>query len=856
MHLGTSFVGRERDLSALAQLFDAGVRLVTLLGPAGVGKTRLASAYASTRSGAFCDLTDAVTAFDVVANLGQTLDVSLSASSTVEEALASLLSRLRADGRERLLVLDNFEQVGVEGVPIVSRLLEAAPSVRLLLTSRERLRLPEESVVDLAPLAGEPARTLFLDRARAVRHGYQPGKEESAAIDAICRELDGLPLAIELAAARMRVLSAGELRARLDERFTVLSSSERMHSPRHATLRTALDWSWASLQDDERRALAQCSVFEGGFTLEAAEAILETEGAVLDLLHALRDKSLLWTRETALGLRFGLYLSIRDYAAEKREAEDAVLERHTDFYLSHGFTWAAHSEGAEGSSARGHLDAEQPNLIAIHRRALRAGRAEPAIRAAICLQPVLIARGPAALRLELVDTALALAGEDPSVHPRLIGWATLARGDTLFGIGRMIESRAMIDRAIAAGLATGDARLHGRALWMLGVLHAAQDRFDEARSTLEEALAVHRRVQDRIHEGRSLASLGALALEEGDLEAAGERFEQALGLLEETKDERWMGRTIALLGGLEDARGNVEEARQLYLQAVSVHDRSGDRRHLANVLAALAALDTELGNLDRAEETFERALAIRHEVPDRRTEGMVRLLAGVCLEQRLDLAGALKSYREAVRIHREIESPRALAIALAHRARVENQLGHRERARSRLEEARGATPDRQVDALIGIVEGHLCLSEDPRAAEAKLASAVPIAETSALLRRAARTLRAALSDGLPDEALVVGIGWFKPPHGHRIDISSRRAPSALLRALASARKQRSGASLTVDALFDAGWPNERALPAAAASRVYVAISTLRKMGLKDLLIRDDAGYRLDPLRAAPRRLTA
>ena len=808
-----------------------------------MGKTRLASAFTSTRSGAFCDLTDAATAFDMVAAIGQTLDVSLFASSTVEEALASLLSRLHDEG-ERLLVLDNFEQVGVEGVPIVSRLLEAAPRVCLLLTSRERLRLPAESVVDLAPLAIEHARALFLDRARAVRHGYHPSPEESAAVDAICRELDGLPLAIELAAARMRVLSAGELRARLDERFAVLSSSERTHSPRHATLRTALDWSWASLHDDERSALAQCSVFEGGFTLEAAEAILKTGGAVLDLLHALRDKSLLWTKETPLGLRFGLYLSIRDYAAEKRE-DGAALDRHADFYLGHGFAWAAHAEGSEGSSARGHLDAEQPNLIAIHRRALAAGRAEQAIRAAICLQPVLIARGPAALRLELVDAALAIAEGDASVHPRLIGWATLARGDTLFGIGRMLESRAMFDRAIAAGLATGDARLHGRALWMLGVLHAAQDRFDEARATLDEALAVHRRVQDKIHEGRSLASLGALALEEGDLEAAGDRFEEALGLLEETQDEQWMGRTIALLGGLEDARGNVEEARQLYLQALSVHDRSGDRRHLAYVLAALAALDTELGNLDRAEETFERALAIRHEVPDRRTEGMVRLLASVCLEQRQDPAGALKSYREAVRIDREIESPRALAIALAHRARVEHQLGHRERARARLEEARTAAPDRQVEALIRIVEGHLCLTQDPRTAEAHLASAIPIAETSALVRRAARALRAALSDGLPDEALVVGAGWFKPPHGHRIDISSRRAPSALLQALGTARK-RSGASLTVDELFEAGWPNERALPAAAASRVYVAISTLRKMGLKELLIRDDAGYRLDP----------
>jgi tetratricopeptide (TPR) repeat protein len=284
------------------------------------------------------------------------------------------------------------------------------------------------------------------------------------------------------------------------------------------------------------------------------------------------------------------------------------------------------------------------------------------------------------------------------------------------------------------------------------------------------------------------------------------------------------------------------------LQAISLHDRNGDRRHLAHVLGAMAALDLELGNLERAEETFERALAIRREVPDRRTEGMVRVLYATLMEQRKDNAAALKSYREAVHIYREIESPRALAIALAHRARAEAQAGKRDRAEAKLAEARGVMEERdpQVDALLEIVEAHLSLAEDPRIAESMLGAVQAMSQRSAMIRRAARALRAALSDGLPDEALVVGMGWFKPPHGRRIDISSRRAPSALMSALAVARKQRPGASLTVDELFDAGWPGERALPAAAASRVYVAISTLRKLGFKELLIRDDAGYRLDP----------
>jgi predicted ATPase len=829
-----SFVGRDRDLQALRELFAGGARCVTVLGPAGVGKTRLALAFAS--ESVVCDLTGASTAFDVASTIGRALDAPLFASSTVEEATASLLAHLAQ--RDLLLVLDNIEQVAARAAPIVSKLVQAG--ARVLATSRERLRIAEESVLDLAPLALDDAQVLFLDRARAVRHGYAPTTEEAEAIRGICADLDGLPLAIELAAARMRVLTAVDLRERLKERFAVLASSDRTHSPRHATLRTAIDWSWASLTDVERSALAQCAVFEGGFTLEAAEEILKIEGSVLDALHALRDKSLVWAKETELGLRFGLYLGIHDYAAEKLDRDDAAFDRHSDWYLARCFYWAAHSEGPEGADARAHLEAEQPNLLAVHRRAVAARSAERAVRAALALQPVLIARGPAALRLELLDRALELAESDPSLHPRLVGWAMLARGDTLYGVGRMADSRAMFERSIEVGAAHHDERLEGRALWMLGLFHTAQDRNIEAAAALERGLLIHRKVKDRIHEGRCLSSLGALALEDGRLDEASERFEEAMALLEETKDERWIGRTIELLGGVEDARGNVEEARQLYLQAISVHERSGDRRHLAHALGAMAALDAELGNSERAEQTFERALAIRHEVPDRRTEGWVRVLFGICLEQKNDVAGALKSYREAVRIYKEIESPRALTVALAHRARAEGK-------RPRLEEARACgVHDPQIDALLGIIGGHLSLADDPRNAEEALATALPIAHRSTLVRRAARALRAALSDGLPDDALVVGSGWFKAPRARRIDISSRRAPSSLLSALAVARKQRPGASLTVEELFEAGWPGEKALPAAAASRVYVAISTLRKIGLKELIIRDDAGYRLDP----------
>jgi predicted ATPase len=226
-----------------------------------------------------------------------------------------------------------------------------------------------------------------------------------------------LPLAIELAAARMRVLSAVELRSRLASRFEWLTSALRGTSRRHATLRGAIDWSWDLLSDGERAALMQCAVFEGGFSVEAAEAVIELghDEPVIDALQALRDKSLLRLREGDK-LRFGLYMSIRDYARDKLEASggaEAVRRRHADHFLAKGLFAAARAEGHRASEARRYLLEERDNLLAVHRRALESsdGGVDPerALRAAIVVQPLLITGGPAALRLELLDRALETA---------------------------------------------------------------------------------------------------------------------------------------------------------------------------------------------------------------------------------------------------------------------------------------------------------------------------------------------------------------------------------------------------------------------------------------------------------------
>lgn len=822
--MASSLVGRASDLAELERRFAQGAQLVTLLGPAGVGKTHLAKAFAAARASDFADLSQARDAFDACRAIARQADVLLPESLTVEEALAALTTKLEG----HFIVLDNFEQL----LPGARGLAEAlAASARLLITSRERLRLKDEVVVDLAPLDEESARALFVERVRAVRSDFSPNERELATIDEICRELDRLPLAIELAAPRLRVASAAELLDRLSRRFDLLAEPDR-------SLRGALDWSWGLLDANERRLLAECTVFAGDFGLDAAEAVLSPAGDVLQALQSLRDKSLLHGRHTELGARFGLYTSIREYAALHLPPDDGVHERYADHYLALGFRWAARAEGPEALSSLAHLLAEQENLLSIHRRAIEIADADRALRAAVALQPLLIARGPAALRLQLIESALALV--DADTHPRLVGWAKLALGDTLFGMGKMADSVAALEAARSLGEREADQRLVGRCAWRIAEVFRARGQTEAAAARLEEALEIHRRVGDKVHEGRCLVSMGATQLDLGQLDLASELFERALERLEEVFDLHWVAHTLAYLASVEESRGSADEARELYHQAIELHDRCGNRRNLSSALGALAALETELGNLERAKLGFDRALEVSKGVPDQRVEGLLQLQLGVWYERQGDRATAHRCHRNALGLLRPIENDMLVAVALAHLARTEPRV---QSAEERLAEAKATSDHPGARALIEIVSAQLSLATAPEAAQRLLAAPPP---PTPLLRRALDQLRDAQAGGLPARALVVGAGWFKLPGGTRVEIGARRAPALLLAALARARVSGSGRGLGVDELFQAGWPGERASVRAAASRVYVAISSLRKLGLGHLIIRNEEGYHLDP----------
>ena len=326
----TSFIGRSSELEALRDLLERGERLLTLVGPGGAGKSRLATQLAlEAPSASLADLTDAADLEGLCAVVARALHVPLANGKPAEDG-AEQLGRTLAQRPGLMLVLDNFEQLAAFAPDTVGRWRVAAPGVTFVVTTREVLKLPGERGWEVPPLA--EGFELFLERARAARPGWSPTGEERKAVEELSHQLDGMPLAIELAAARMAMLSPAQLVQGLPRRFDLLAGARGDASARQATLRGAIDWSWELLQGHEQLALAQLSVFRGGFTIEAAEAVVSLSSFprapwALDVVQALRDKSLVRTWEAGGEQRFGFLESIREYAVEKLKALGPDVER-------------------------------------------------------------------------------------------------------------------------------------------------------------------------------------------------------------------------------------------------------------------------------------------------------------------------------------------------------------------------------------------------------------------------------------------------------------------------------------------------------------------------------------------------
>lgn len=656
----TSFVGREREVLASRHLLEQPrTRLLTLTGPGGVGKTRLGLQVAAELLDAFADgvflaeLAPVLSAELVMTTVAKALGVQVIANRPVAETVADHLRE-----KQLLLILDNFEHV-LAATSEVASLLATCPRLKVLATSREALHLSGEQQLGVPPLAAtEEAVTLFMQRARAVKPDFDASGDAGGAVAQICHRLDGLPLAIELAAARVKMLSPGAMLARLDRRLEVLTGGPRDLPARQQTLRQAIAWSDELLDPEEQGLFRRAAVFVGGFTLEAVEAVVGKDDAidVLSAMTSLVDKSLLRQDEGQgnLETRFSMLESVREYALERlAEAGETqrLHARHAEYFLA----FAEHAEagliGAHQAGWLASVQQEHDNLRAALQWLTKHGPADHGLRMAAALRRFWRARGYLREGRQQLAALLALpeAGGSPARAKALhaAGWLAREQGD-------YAEARALFEESLRIYRTLGDERGTGWALVDLAFLTRYEGDYARASAFLDESLPLLRQAGDQEGVAAALGNLGLIARDQGNVKAAEERLQGSLELWHELGDRVGIGWTLTALGMAARVAGRGETARSRLERSLLLWRELGDRQNTANVLGTLAALARDAGEFDRAGALLRESLQILQEVGDRR--GIAFALEGfavLCGKRRqsaraLVLAAAAGALRERI----------------------------------------------------------------------------------------------------------------------------------------------------------------------------------------------------------------
>lgn len=678
-----TFVGRERQKGAVRRALRDN-RLVTLTGAGGCGKTSLAIEAGRELLDAYPDGVWLVelSRRDEGSSVPQAVAAVLGAREEPHRTLTASLVGL-VSPRRLLLILDNCEHVIEPTARLVDALLRAGPDLRILTTSREALgitgeviqRVPslavpgEQAPIDPEGLLEVEAVRLFVDRAMVVDPGFRLDAAKAPAVIQICRRLDGIPLAIELAAARARVLPVEEIARRLDDRFRLLAAGGRDAFPQQRTLRALVDWSYEHLTPAERALLRRLSVFVGGWTLEAAEAVcpggdLESWD-VLDLLCRLAEKSLLELdaegAERTGQTRYRMLETMREYGRDRlsEDPEEAARIRlaHRDYYLTLAERAEPELTGPDQMIWLARLEVDHGNLrAALDVCAKNAGDSEKAMR---------------------------LAGA--------LGWFWLVRG-------RWSEGRSACAWAFALSGVPGKNATTTKVLHWLGNLAFSQGDLEEARAFYEQALAIQRELEDLGGVAAALNNLGRVSRADGDEEGARALFRESLALYRRTDDRHGTAEVLTNLGELAEAHGNLDRARANYEECLAVHRELDDGPGIAGTLARLGVISEKQANDPEAMSFHEESLALAREIPDRSVTGSALTGIGRVLTRAGQLERAEDALREALSIRVDLGERAGAArslLALAGLAGVRRDWARAARllaAAGRLRESIGDPP--------------------------------------------------------------------------------------------------------------------------------------------------------------------
>jgi predicted ATPase/DNA-binding XRE family transcriptional regulator len=667
----TALIGRDRETAAIRNLLTRDeVRLITLSGAPGIGKSSLGRHVLAEVADTFADgvcLVPLVAIRDpqlVPSSIARALDMQ-------ESGGTALLDDLRGQLREKclLLMLDDFEQV-VSAAPIIVDLLASAPRLKILVTSREVLRLRGEYSVVVPPLSLPDPRSpaavedlltydairLFVTRARAVRSDFDLTTENAAAISEICRELDGLPLAIELAAARIRLLPPRMLLAQMTSRMRFLTGGARDLPEHQRTLRGAIDWSYNLLDDDEKGVFRDLSVFVGGGTLEAIEAVCPAAN-LIDVLESLGDKSLIRQQVRDGELHFEMLETIREYARERlveAGAADGAMERHRNWFI--GFAERAEPEFFRHNQViwLDRIEREHDNLRAVLRRCIASRDAARGLRLANAIYQFWLLRHIGEGRTWLVNL---LAISDRTTADSTRSW-TLSLAGSLAGVqGDLPLARSLLVEGLDLAGQEDDRRATAFALLSLASVDRAQGDLATARARLEASLDLWRTLADPWHLGRCLFHLGELAAGLGDQTIAGDRIRESLAIFRQLGDRWGMGYSLRALGFDAYHRGNFSEARRYYDESLALGREVGDQAVVAWTFWGLGLVDCAEADYIAARERMAACMGIFR---DRQERGAIaHVLGGFAAlaaaqgqpARAMRLLAAAESLREAIGVH-------------------------------------------------------------------------------------------------------------------------------------------------------------------------------------------------------------
>jgi predicted ATPase/class 3 adenylate cyclase len=729
-HQATSFVGREDELDEVKALLEK-CRLLTLLGMGGLGKTRLATQAAAALLHRFPDgvwFVDLSPLREPELVAAEALQVTGVNADPGRTPLESLCSHLRT--RHALLVLDNCEHLIAPAAALAAALLKAAPYVRLIATSREALRVPGEQSFPLKPLplpqrdasvaelGASPAVRLFCERARQIKPGFELDTRQAGAIADLVAQLEGIPLALELAAARVRSLSVADINARLKDRYKILTGGARVLQERQQTLRALVDWSYDLLTPHEQRLFMRLGAFVGGFDLAAAEAVCGepplAPDDVLDLLASLADKSLLALDESHDTARYRMLETIRVYAqerlAESGEA-DAVATRHCEHYFAFAKQARAGILGTEQGEWLQRLELDLDNVRAAIALSL-AGRVDSfiAVKMAVALHGFWLLRGYASEGRGIVRSALAL----PAIQ--------------------------------ASDLA------HAWALYVGGGLAESQSDHTEAKRLFETCLVLRRRLGNPVDIAAALSTLSLARLQGGDAAGAEADETEALALFRESGDRRGEAIGLLHLGQIRMYTEDYPAARDFLEQGLAVSQALHHQETEAEFQLLLGALALCTGDTAGAELWLKRSLTVCREAADRRGEANAQRWLARCDLAHGDHAGTRTRLGEALRAFMAFEmweetlgavdDGAQLAAAEGDAVLATRLLAASQQARDRLQLARAPQPQRRHEATVAQLQGRLGPADFAAQWQAGLAWEVRDAVAHALAEPAERAVAA------------------------------------------------------------------------------------------------------------------